>query len=400
MKQSTAILFSILLPFGTGNAESQSASNPNDDTQVMKERIKKLEEDMQILKTAQAPPVYEPRNVNIGGAGSSAAKAMNPDISLIGDFHGVAGHNQVNPSPALEMHEAEVGIQAVVDPYCRGDVFLSFGTNSVSVEEAYLTFTSLPWNFVAKAGQMRAVFGKVNPQHTHTLTWVDRPLVIQNLVNGEDGIDDMGVSVTHLIPAPGNFFLEATAQVYKGNSDNIPNGQYLFESHQNNDLLFVGHLRGYQDLTENTNLELGYSYAQGHNELGHEFLTKLNGVDLSLRWKPLRRSIYTSLTWRTEAVWSNRQQLPLSQHAFGLYSSLDYRIDERWTVGGRYDYSQRALDATKLDRGGSLILTYWMSEFAQLRSHYRYTRYAEKINASELLFQVCFVMGAHGAHPF
>ena len=37
----------------------------------------------------------------LGGAGSSAAKALNPDISVIGDFIGAAGHNPVQPSPAL-----------------------------------------------------------------------------------------------------------------------------------------------------------------------------------------------------------------------------------------------------------------------------------------------------------
>src|SRR5207302_2805385 len=86
----------------------------------------------------------------LGGAGGSAAKALNPDISAIGDFISVAGHNPVQPSPSLEMHESELGFQAIIDPYARGDFFLSFGEEGVNLEEGYITFTALPAGFVAK----------------------------------------------------------------------------------------------------------------------------------------------------------------------------------------------------------------------------------------------------------
>lgn len=386
-----------------GLAQAQSApaqkdlapAAKEDPAKAQDERIRKLEEEVQALKAAQAAvPAVQPQPLQIGGAGGSAAKALNPDISLNGDFLGAMGRNTVRPVPGLEMHEAELGIQSVIDPYARGDVFLSFGDSGVSVEEAFVTFTALPGEFVAKVGKFRAAFGKVNATHNHALSWTDRPLVTENLVNGEDGLDDMGLSLTRILPAPGDLFLEATAQVFKGDSG------ALFKSSQNNDLSYVGHLRGYEDLNENTNVELGYSFAQGHNELGHAFLTKLHGVDLSLRWKPLRRSIYNSLLWRTEAVWSQRDQLPTTQKAFGWYSSLDYRLDERWTVGTRYDWSQRATLASQVDKGGSLLATYWMSEFSQLRAQYRLADYQGQGRANELRLQLIFVMGAHGAHAF
>lgn len=356
------------------------------------ERLRKLEEELQALKAAQAATKAEP--VQLGGAGGSAAKALNPDISLNGDFLGAVGHNAIRPVPGLEMHEAELGVQSVIDPYSRGDAFLSFGESGVSVEEAFVTFTALPGAFVAKVGKMRAEFGKVNSTHNHALAWTDRPLVTENLVGGEDGINDMGLSVSRILPAPGDLFLEATAQVFRGDSGD------LFKSSQKNDLSYVGHLRSYQDLTENTNLELGYSFAQGHNELGHDYLTKLHGVDVSLRWKPLRRSIYTSFLWRTELVWSRRDQLLGLERAKGGYSSLEYRFDQRWTFGGRFDWAERATAATQLDRGASLLATYWMSEFSQVRGQYRFTRYEGKHDANELRLQLIFVMGAHGAHPF
>src|SRR5690349_5383012 len=95
----------------------------------------------------------------IGGAGASAAKVLNPDISVIGDFIGIAGRNTVQPSPSLQMHESEIGLQAIIDPYARGDFFLSFGEQGVNLSDVYVRFTSLPAGFVARAGKMRAAFG-------------------------------------------------------------------------------------------------------------------------------------------------------------------------------------------------------------------------------------------------
>src|SRR5438045_6418608 len=73
-------------------------------------------------------------NIRLGGAGGAASKALNPDISVIGDFISSAGHNRVDPTPSFQMHESELGLQAVVDPYARADFFLSFGEEGVNLE--------------------------------------------------------------------------------------------------------------------------------------------------------------------------------------------------------------------------------------------------------------------------
>src|SRR6266699_619585 len=240
---------------------------------------------------------------NYGGA-SAASKILNPDISMIGDFIGAVGKANVppglaaagqNPVPVLQMHERELGLQAIIDPYARGDFFLTFGESGVSLEEGYITFTALPGGFVAKGGKFRGDFGKVNTLHNHVLPWIDRPLVTDRLL------------------------------------------------------------------------------ARGHNALGSAFLTDLYGIDATLRWTPLRRTIYHNFVGRGEFVWSRRDQLPFTQRAFGFFTSGDYRLNRRWTVGGRLDRSGRS-------RTANLI--------------------ADGRDGNELLFQFIFVLGAHGAHPF
>src|SRR5260370_19189379 len=56
-------------------------------------------------RSSPAPPAPTPgqatQTQTFGGA-SSNAKLLNPDISLIGDFIGTAGHNTVSPSPSLQ----------------------------------------------------------------------------------------------------------------------------------------------------------------------------------------------------------------------------------------------------------------------------------------------------------
>src|SRR5438309_8633607 len=332
----SSIVFALVLPVCAQQASAQAASG---DASALEQHIKDLEErvialegQVRMLKSAQATPATPPAQspgaqaatatpeaaqpqtappqaptsaqipspgiatsagqLPLYGGASAAAKALNPDISVIGDFIGAAGQaptvplSNLQPFPSLQMHESEVGFQAIIDPYARGDFFISFGEEGVNLEEGYITFTALPAGFVAKVGKMRSAFGKVNMMHNHVLPWVDRPFVTTNLVGGEDGIDDAGVSIERILPAPKGIFLEATGQVFRGDSSDV------YRAQVKNDVSVVGRLRAYRDLSESTNMDVGASYSRGHNLFGTDFITHLYGVDATLRWKPLQRSIY------------------------------------------------------------------------------------------------------------
>ena len=335
----------------------------------------------------------------IYGTASAGSKIFNPDMAVIGNFLGAAGRNTVKPRPAFELPESEASFQAIVDPYARADFFLSFGEQGVDVEEGFLTLPTVPGGLLVKLGKTRAAFGKVNTLHRHILSWTDRPLVTENLVGGEEGISDAGVSVARLIPNPW-MFLEAVGEVYRGDSE-------VFATSKRGDLSYVGHVRGYQDVTEDANIDFGGSYARGHNDSGFvgevdlgRFVSDLWGLDATVRWRPLQRAIYHSFLGRSELIWSRREQPGGRQDAFGYYVSGDYQLARRWFTGVRYDRSDRAYDAALHDSGQSVLVTYWPSEFSQMRGQYRRTRYAEGKNANEFLFQFQFSIGAHGAHPF
>ncbi len=363
--------------------------------------------------TAEVPPGAEGAGGPTGAlpvyGGTATSKAFNPDIAVVGDFLGAFGRNRVNPQPALSMHESEASFQAVVDPYARADFFVAFGEEGVELEEGFLTFPAVPGGLLVKVGKQRAAFGKVNALHNHSMSWADRPLVTGNLVGGEEGLGDAGISVARLVPNPW-LFLEATGQIFRGDSSD------LFSASRRGDLSYVGHLRGYHDLTEDTNIDLGASYARGHNASGvvddidaGRFVTQLAGVDATVRWRPLRRSIYRSFIARSELIWSRREQPAAAvpgvltrelQKSFGYYVAGDVQVARRWFAGARYDSSAHATAAARRDTGHSLVLTYWPSEFSQIRGQYRRTNHAAAETANELLFQFLFSIGAHGAHPF
>jgi len=439
---------------------AQDASELLNRMKAMEDRIHALESEVQTLKAQQAPTAAAPQpqpaavapppapsppvdTASLGGAGGAAAKVLNPDISVIGDFIGTAGSHGGRPTPSLEMHESEVGFQEVIDPYARADFFLSFGEKGVNLEEGYITFTSLPAGLQLKVGKMRAAFGKVNTTHNHVLPWIDRPLVTQNLVGGEDGINDAGLSLSRILPSPKGLFLEGIAQVFRGDSDGV------FSAVRRRDVSVVGHLHGYHDLSESTNIDLGASYARGHSPFA-DGNNQLFGIDATLRWKPLRRAIYQSFVARSEFIWARTSVAPTLTAVisptpipstttpfgntlvkpFGFYVSGDYQLGQRWILCGRFDRSERghclptnpendnttcvaydpatsaapyyAFNTARLltDTGGSVLLTYKPSEFSLLRGQFRRTSYGEGRIANEFLLQLQFAMGAHGAHPF
>ncbi len=401
---------------------AQTPDDINAKFQAMEQRIKALESEVSTLKAAlsatpeapapQATPVPAAQTplqpaYGTGGApqlSDATARLMNPAISMIGNVLGAAGHNPIDQRPSLDVVENELALSAAVDPYARADVYLTFGEEGVEVEEAYMTFTSLPGGLLLRAGRMRADFGKVNTQHRHVLPWVDRPLVNESLLGGEDGIRDTGFSISRILPSAGGFFVDATGELYRGNSS------VIFQQQSRNDLTAVGHLRAYRDITESTNIDTGFSFSRGHHApaevMGPYTITSPessspgNVVLLPPSGSFLVSRIYHSFVGRTELIWHHRQEPLGLRKAFGYYVSGEYQFARRWFAGVRIDQSDRLFGPAANDTQQSFLLTYWPSEFSQIRTQFRHGRYMGLGDSNELLFQLQFSIGSHGAHPF
>lgn len=356
-----------------------STSSAQDDTErrvrELEAQVRALQEQMRTLieqKTAVAAPMLEETTTEAGSledadviehptseSGGPPAAAyhqpasgnvFNPDIGVIGNLIGAAGPaagtSSIAPQPSWTLQESEVSLQSVVDPYARADFFLAFGEEGVEVEEGYVTFNALPAGLLLKGGKFRANFGRLNAFHNHSLPWVDRPIVMFNLLGGstdepDTGIKDAGISVSRHFPL-GNVFVEANGEVFRGESGAI------FKASRRSDLSAVAHLKNYLDLSERANVEAGLSYGRGKNENGSDYATEIYGADFTYRWRPLERAIYRSLALRSELIWSRREQLDRRVNAFGYYTSADYQFARRWTAGVRYDDSGRAVEGDRV----------------------------------------------------
>jgi hypothetical protein len=320
---------------------------------------------------------------------TATSKVFNPDISVIGNFLGHAGDSNPNdPRDTFQLEEAELALEAFVDPFAKAKFFIGASPEGAEVEEGYVQFIALPFDLTATVGKKKALFGKVNTMHAHTLPWADTPLVMSTFFGGE-GLNDSGVSVSKIFP--NRFaYVEATGEVFRGKVDDV------FEAQNANDLFYNTHVKLFKDISEQSNVELGGSYARGTALDGGN--NEFSGLDVTYRWKPLQAATWRSFIARTELIQNRRSSNDDS--AFGMYASADYQLARRWFTGLRFDSVDHPDDPSATDRGGAATLTFWPSEFSQLRGEFRHIRYADDLTANEFLLQVQFAIGAHGAHTF
>jgi hypothetical protein len=346
----------------------------------------------------------------LGGSQARQSGVLNPKISAIGTFlaSGTENHAVVKPVN-LGLPEAELSLQAYVDPYARADFYLAFhtegedpfsGPDSVAaanseyqahLEEAYLTTLSLPYGLQLKAGKFRLNFGRINQVHPHALSYVDVPRMYVNFL-GEEGLADGGVAINWLVPNS-IFYQELNFEITSGAVEGPS-----FEG-GSKDLLYTAHLKNFFDLNDNTTLELGFSGVQGSNNPAGD-KTTIGGADLTLIWKPLRYNRYKSFEWTSEGLVSKRRMPGASVTSYALYSFMRYQIGHRWFVGARYDYSQFPDNSEVNEAAYSGILSFFATEFQKIDLQYQYGVPAEGKNFNRVLLRAVFVIGAHGAHKY
>src|SRR6266404_5429287 len=379
-------------------AAQQSDGGVPDDLQ--KELEKAIQADRPAAQAGQgrqqAPPAATAQST--GGAPQTllrGAQSLNPDFSVIldGDF----GYQRRAPQllsgddpnlfaePArhalgFTAQEVELAFSAIVDPYFKGEVYLTIpNLEGIEVEEAFATTTSLPWNLQVKAGSFRSAFGRQNGQHLHMQDFTRRPLVNAAFL-GADGMRGPGVQVSWLAPLP--FF----------------------------------------PVSETWSLTSGLSFASGKSSgllladgtpVGANRDSQLYGADVYLKWKPVNVAQgYQSLAFQAEAIFRHMSGGDGIQDEWdgGAYAQIVAQFARRWFLGIRGDVigipSSSVLPRTQRI-GGSL--TFQGSEFSRVRL---YVEAEHADNTSALLpmlnpqwapaafLQLEYSIGAHGAHPY
>jgi len=344
-----------------------------------------------------------PSGASQTGGNPFARLLLLPDISAIGSAALAWNHLDVgrlsprdqpfSPPDTVEpiFQELEVGLQAVVDPYVRADIFLTFDPSGAGVEEAYLTTLSLPASLQIRAGELYAPFGRINQQHGHVWDFVDRPIALARLL-AVDGLRGPGLIVSWL--APTSWFAEldlsyqAVAPAFDGDS-------HVAE---------FGRLLQFFDVGSYGALGVGFSGAH-INESGVNSSRNILGTDLFLKLRPPSSRSYVAL--QAEALLRqlngfeaaggpNGPEAPGT--AWGGYAQAVYRDGPFFEYGGRYERAPGVSGAPENRISG---LASWLpSEFERIRLEVSYDRLPGGTDGLEALLHLEFIIGSHGAHPF
>ncbi|HEY6106025.1 MAG TPA: hypothetical protein VIV59_08595 [Anaeromyxobacteraceae bacterium] len=359
------------------------------------------------LGQAATPPAQQaPAGQGATGGSPLARLLLLPDLSAVGSFAAVldgydaaglsprSGPTGPSGKPTFLFQELELALQAVVDPYARADVFVSFTPGEVAVEEAYLTTLSLPGGLQLRSGRLFSPFGRLNPTHPHTWDFLDAPLAHDRLL-GEEKLAGPGVDASWLAPLPWFAELHLAAQStasYAGQAERFTG---------------VARLAQFVALSEAATLGVGLSAAR--RDEGTGAFRDLGGVDLLVKVRPpagraaltLQGELFTRRL-RGEAApgeggpdgWGAYLQLFWRQDA---YSGIGLRWDRAPVAGGPGGTEPFAPGA---EQRWSLVGDWFASEFQRLGLQASLDRRPGAAAGWEWLLHYEFVIGAHGAHPF
>ncbi|HEX4932937.1 MAG TPA: hypothetical protein VFV33_07155, partial [Gemmatimonadaceae bacterium] len=350
-----------------------------------------------------------------------------PDLSAVGDLIGdlsPKGSTETDSS-RFGIREVEVAIQAAVDPFFRGDVFLGISdAEGVSIEQAYLTATSLPWGLEVRLGRLLMPIGKENTTHRHDLHTIEYPWVLQRFLSDE-GLKGTGIYASRVF-SPFGYYQELIVTAVDRFGE-APEG--LRASERANKRLsgmgFSARLRNYWDLSQASNLEWSFSAITGRREQPLSDGAPVNAVlarqslvatDVTYRWRPLQQGLYRSFVLQGELLRQlNRHDpsLPTVPNAgvvtydgprrdfTGAYLMARHQVSRRGYVAARVDALQDPEYGGGNTRAASAYVEFFPSEFSKLVAG------AERVapppgvpRSTRVILQATFALGPHKPHPF
>jgi len=302
------------------------------------------------------------------------------------------GYENVNQ---IEMREAELNIYSNIDPFIRAFALIS-GADEASIEEAYFLTSSLPYDLQIRGGKFFANLGRLNKIHTHDLPFVDQPLTMQNflgnpeieedeevLLNFEPQYKGSGAEILWMVPTesywrliagivneftdrgPGSFYAQ-----YLG----VPEG-FRFRQRDSNNFSYSLGSRWFFELGDDHSIRVD-TYGI-HDAPKHDLRRAMEIFALTYRWFPLEHGQYRGMEWTAE-VFANQERFlktgsnSVNQDTWGLYSYIDYKLDNRFSLSVLGGWSQFRFDRDAEAWQLGSALSYKPSERQRIRAQIDY----------------------------
>ncbi|MCE5300812.1 MAG: hypothetical protein LLG37_08090 [Spirochaetia bacterium] len=319
-----------------------------------------------------------------------------PDISFIGE----AGLNSsINAAGDRDASFSFDGFEINAMGYMHPDVRADFvagahshdGSIEFEVEEAYATFSNLPFSTSIKAGRKLMDFGRINHIHSHEWLFLSSPLIYADFI-GEHSLIGDGASIDALLPL--SFFVNVQAGIWRAAAHEHEEGEEHDHAFSPSGDLYNLRLWSSFETGESSELELGLSGLKGHglHYLEHTDRIEIAGTDLT--WK-LWLSAYSRLMLMAEAMYLERQVPSGTFGSWGAYAYLGYKIDKQWEAAVKYDWSETPGPERSKSSAISIIDSYYMTESLKLRAEYSYCPETETHTG---LLKVIYGIGPH-THP-
>lgn len=344
---------------------------------------------------------------------------LNPDMSIImnGGFgwrsspeHVVQGGHAIDAN-GFALQALELAASASVDPYFRLDLY--FQMAHLHLEEALLTTLALPAGLQARAGYFNAAFGRQNPQHLHTWSFVNPPLSHSRFM-AEEHFSGAGAEFSALLPLPwysvllvealtpsaAAAFRSATFSSVEANASGRLDGP--------EDFVAIGRSESFFELSADWSVLAGVSAAFGQSPYVPDNRAALFGGDLYVKWRPLGSGGNVAVAFTLEGVLRDTQVPRDSVRDWGGYAQLDVSLSKRFVASARGDFTAVARGAVpsavkmpSQQARGSWAFTFLPTHFSKLRLQIDVARPEPRAPATAAFFaQVEVNAGEHGAHRF
>lgn len=335
---------------------------------------------------------------------TSRGNSFNPAIGL-NALMLYRNSSRDNHEDGFSLQEAELQFSSDVDAYFRAEATIGIHKEhheegaaeeahgyAVEPEEVFLETIAIP-GVTFKAGKFYAQFGKYNMVHTHAQPFIYRS-VVQDYMFGEEGLSEVGVGLSYLMPLP--WFSDLTLQVIQPKNEEL----FLECSHC---VASVVNLKNLWDLSDSLTLEWGLSglYADHdiHDEVLNNKLTLL-GTDLTFKWRPTKNGKSSSFMWSTEFIHKEQRGI-INNRNGGVTTLMRLQVAQRWYLQGQYEFLGINKDESLSDQNVYTgLIAYVPTEFSAVRLQYDEVYDGEDRPEKRISMQLSFSIGAHPAHVY
>jgi len=280
---------------------------------------------------------------------------LNPDVSVVPDIRARMGDATPHDLD-FAVGQVELGLQANLNPFTRGDVFFRVGDGEIELEEGFATFTALPAGLGLRVGKYRAAAGRFNSAHGHSFPFLEYPLLVTQFF-GPRGLDEVGLNPSVLLDF-GAFPVTLSADVLSRAPDDTATSDPPREI---SDLVYNGRLSAFLTLLGGTSfIELGASGGTMVVDIASDLRATWVGVDGKFKWRPNPRTgvdVAGEFLAQRRKVTGGGSDTPA-----GALGYFNYLFWGNWNIGGLAEYVQLASNSDLNQKGFALFAGYSIRE--------------------------------------